>query len=354
MRFRPLALRCALALSLSLPAAAGAPFEVVSGGEVELQGNEQVCFTFDRDDARVLAVRVSIRFTSWVPRGYVELDGIASPDFGLPNESFDFEVDPRGVHRLKLVIEESATIDRLLLTASGAELVQASCKLYEEPRRVPVESAPDPVNRLGQPEAEPEPASRREAPPVVDRPRDERGAGPREDGPRPARAEVGTQLELVLGQALSTRDSYAGQTFRTTLNRPLLSGGDVLLPEGTLVRGRVTESKDAGRFGRSTLKLAFDSATLSDGRELALNASLQEVGPGSAKKQGTIIAGSALGGAILGKVLGGDGDSALLGAVLGGAVAAGSIAAEPGEPVVLPEGTILRVALEAPLTVPLE
>ena len=48
-------------------------------------------------------------------------------------------------------------------------------------------------------------------------------------------------------------------------------------------------------------------------------------------------------------MLGGD---AALGALLGGAIAAGSIAAEPGESVVLPAGTVLTVGLDAPLERP--
>ena len=65
-----------------------------------------------------------------------------------------------------------------------------------------------------------------------------------------------------------------------------------------------------------------------------------------------IIAGSAVGGAILGKVLGGSDKDALLGAIVGGAIAAGSIGAKENEPIVLPAGTALTVRTDGIIDVP--
>ena len=71
------------------------------------------------------------------------------------------------------------------------------------------------------------------------------------------------------------------------------------------------------------------------------------------KKQGKLVGGAALGGALLGQLLGGDTESTLLGAALGAGIAAGSIAAKPGEPVILAPGTALVVVLDESTRVPL-
>ena len=343
----------ALLALLALPAAARAEssFDVVSGGEVQVQGGEQVCFTFDRDDLREVQVRVRVRFTSWVPRGRVELDDIAGASFREPSEELVFWVDPRGVHRLKLVLEESATVDLLQLVTGSVRIEQQNCRLYEQRTERQVEDAPppEPTNRLGRPEPEPAPPIENGREPEANRPPTPAPEPTSLDG---GRLPAGTSLELALESELDTRRSYAGQSFTARLLQPARAEGRTVLPEGTLIRGRVTESKDAGRFGRSRLTLAFERVSLPDGREVPMSASLQRLGRGSAKKQGGIIAGSALGGALLGQVLGGDSESTLLGAAIGGAIAAGSIAAEPGEPIVLPPETILTIALDSPLEVP--
>ena len=55
---------------------------------------------------------------------------------------------------------------------------------------------------------------------------------------------------------------------------------------------------------------------------------------------------------MLGRVLGGDDEDALLGAIVGGSIAAGTIAANPGEPIVLRAGTVLTVSLDTSARVP--
>lgn len=353
MRFRhfsPLIALALLAAGSAASARAEAVFDVVSGGEVQLQGGEQVCFTFDREDLREVQVRVRLRFTSWVPRGRVELDGISGASFQEPSEEFVFWVEPRGVHRLRVELDESATVDRLSLVTTAVRVEQTSCRLYEGRSEREIEpETPEPLNRLGRPEPPAEPPP--EPPPAAEPER------PAERPETAASASAGTlpagsSLVLELQSELDTRRAYAGQSFSARLSEPARSNGRTLLPAGSVVRGRVAEAKDAGRFGRSRLTLAFERVSLPDGRDLPLSASLQRLGRGSAKKQGGIIAGSAAGGALLGQLLGGDSESTVLGAVLGGAIAAGSIAAEPGKPVVLPAGTLFTVALDGPLEVP--
>jgi len=346
--FRPLAAALGglalLAGGLAVPAARAAELTVVGGAPVSLAGGEQACFTLSPSSGDPARVLVRIHFTSAVPAGHVELDGVAGPEFWSAAEEFVFVVQPAGTHRLALRLNAPATIDRLVVENQNGSVGDGDCSRYEEDQRRRVEASQPPpadsINRLGSaPPAQPPP------PPAAPQPTYEQPA------PAPAAVvPVGTELELRMQGSLSTASAYVGQRFSTELVSDVTgAGGGLALPAGTRVEGTVTKTKDAGRFGRSEMALAFDRAVLADGREVALAGSLQRVGKGSAKKQGGIIAGSAIGGAILGDILDID---PKLGAVVGGAIAAGSIAAKPGESISLPAGTLLGVKLESDAQVP--
>lgn len=325
---------------------ARATFAIVEGAGVKVTGGESACFRLVDTSLASDRLLVRVRFQGRIPRGNVSLDGTRSEDFREAAEEFSFVVDPRGTHRVRLNLEEPATIDRLSVTSTGTTLVEETCATYESSRRdVDLQGPAAPsTNRLGQPEPEPAPAAAPSpAPaPAPAAPMIERGTLP-----------AGSTLAMTLQGTIDTRSAYAGQAFRATLDRDVMSaGGRALLPAGSSIEGRVVETQDAGRFGHATLKLAFDTARLADGTVVPIAGTLQHVGKGSAKKQGAIIGGSAVGGAILGKILGGSDKDAAWGAVAGGAIAAGSIAAKPGEPIVLPAGTALEVTLDAPAEVP--
>lgn len=338
-------------------AAQSRTFTVVNG-ETRLRGDEQVCFRLSDDRPSSDRVLVRVRFTGRVPDGRLELDGAVSDRFSRNSEEIPFVVDPRGTHRLKLDIPAGAIVDQLSITSTESQVIRESCTAYDfdAERRVRLETPrEEPTNVFETPEE-------REA--------RERGQATAPTAPAPATAvspppstgSVGspgggripsaTEMSMTLQGAISTQSAYAGQNFTAYLDHDVIADGRVLLPEGSRIEGHVVESKDAGRFGRSTLKLGFDRVVLPDGRIATMNASVERLGKGSAKKQGGIIAGSAVGGAILGKILGGDTKDAVLGAIVGGAIAAGSIGAKEGESVELPAGTVMTVRTASTMDVP--
>lgn len=331
------------ALAASSSAPSGSTLTVVSGSAAELVGGERVCFTLSGAETDTERVRVKLSFVGAVPRGRLVVDGAEGFEFRDPQETFSFSVATQGVHQVTLAVEEPARIDRLLVATERSRIASSPCEAYDEEQRrrlaeppaaAPEPPAPAPVNALEgaapAPAAEPAPAT--ELAPA-------------------ATVPAGTSIALTLQQEISTKTAHAGSTFSARVTDPVVIDGREVLPAGARVTGSVLESKDAGRFGRSTLKLGFDRVTFEDGRSMPLAASLTQLGKGSAKKQGGIIAGSAAGGALLGSVLGGSSE-ALLGAALGAAIAAGSIAAKPGESVTLPAGSVLTIGLDAPLDVP--
>jgi hypothetical protein len=74
--------------------------------------------------------------------------------------------------------------------------------------------------------------------------------------PPPVTIESGTRLSIRMIDSIDTSQNRLGDTFRATLNSPLMAGEQVVVPEGTEVEGRIAQLKSAGRFaGRSELAL---------------------------------------------------------------------------------------------------
>lgn len=321
------------------------PTFVVVSGRQAVRGTEQVCFRLD--DSRITSasdrVSVRLRFRGDVPDGHVTLDGHAGPSFDDQSQVFSFNVSPRGAHRLVLVLRDAAILDWMSITSANADIEQVACAGIEMEQDRIVELDPGDSEVIDRLERSPAEASDNY---YIDWQDGEPDAAP--GGTIPA----GTRLSLVLEDDIATHTHRARQRISTHLGRSVVVDGRTLLAAGTQVVGTVSQSQKAGRFGRARLRLDFGRAILRDGTEVVLDASVQELGRGSAGKQAGIIAGSAVGGAVAGKIVGGDGSDALIGALIGGSIAAGVIAANPGKPIVLPKGTVLLVRLESNVRVP--
>jgi hypothetical protein len=303
-------------------------FVVLSGDQTVVNG-ARACFRLEGPAHETTQLMARLRFPAGAPHGRLWIDAMASPAFDDPNEEFVFTVDRGTVHQLRLELDDPSVVSWLSVAVPRGDITQVPCPSYVPiDRDHPVDRGLRTVNQL-------EPHHDWLEQPIDD----SRGGGV-------TVIPEGTRLSVRLGQTITTRTAYAGQTVWGRLDQDVWADGHLVLPEGTIVEGRVTESRDAGRFGRSMLSLAFDTLRTPDRRVITIASRVREVGPGSGGKQAGIIAGSALGGALLGKVLGGDDQDALLGAVVGGGIAAGSIGARRNEPVVLPEGTQVELEVE--------
>jgi len=74
-------------------------------------------------------------------------------------------------------------------------------------------------------------------------------------GPRREEIPAGTSLTLVLETPLSTETSHEGQSVTARVERATSEDGDVVLPGGSVLRGRVTEVDRAGRVSGPRLEL---------------------------------------------------------------------------------------------------
>ena len=159
---------------------------------------------------------------------------------------------------------------------------------------------------------------------------------------------VGTELDVRLQSSLSSDTAQVEDRFEATTMVDVRNDARVLIPAGSTMRGVVSGVERAGRLDRSaSLTLTFDQVTIA-GRAYPLRATLTNALEAGGYKQdaGKIGIGAAVG-AIIGGIIGG-GQGALTGILIGGG---GVVAATEGKDVELPAGTVLRVRLDAPLTI---
>jgi hypothetical protein len=161
---------------------------------------------------------------------------------------------------------------------------------------------------------------------------------------------IGTNLKVRLEDTLSSKESRAGDKFTAYVIDP------VRFNEATL-RGHVRSIVKSGRIkGRTTMNLAFDSISLSDGRTGTLHGYVtrvygdkgrtdEEGGVQSESRGRQTVKRSGIGagaGAIIGAIAGG-GKGAAIGLILGGAAGAGSVAMNGGKELKLESGTEMLV-----------
>jgi hypothetical protein len=76
-------------------------------------------------------------------------------------------------------------------------------------------------------------------------------------------APAGTELAIRINQRISVKTSHAGDHFSGEVVQPVLHSGNVVIPRGTPVTGRIDEAHRRGHFeGRSILELRLTSMTL--------------------------------------------------------------------------------------------
>ncbi len=90
------------------------------------------------------------------------------------------------------------------------------------------------------------------------------GTPPPESAPPVSvRIPAGTDLTIRIDQHLSSRGSHAGERFDGNLYTPVLYDGEIIIPAGTPVWGRVMEAHHGGHFrGRSVLDIRLTAMQL--------------------------------------------------------------------------------------------
>ncbi len=175
----------------------------------------------------------------------------------------------------------------------------------------------------------------------------------------------GTVIPISLMSFLNTRSSQAGDPFYAETMVPIWIGQRLVIPQGALIRGTVTEVVRPGKVkGRGRLSVRFDSVQLPSGVSRPLAVSLRSIhGPGLEKldrsresvemdsskaEDAGAIASTTAQGAVIGAVAKGWRG---MGVGAGAGAAAGMIATffVRGPELVLQPGTAFDLELKRPL-----
>lgn len=170
---------------------------------------------------------------------------------------------------------------------------------------------------------------------------------------RPATVTIpdGTAIAIRLIDPLSSETAKEDDTFRASLDSPIVVDDRVVVPAGAEVEGRVVAAKSAARFKGSS-HLAVELTKISaGGRSYNISSTQWEKqGAGRGKRTAGTIGGGAALGAIIGGLAGG-GKGAAIGAGAGAAAGTGVQAVTKGQKVELPSETRLEFRLQSPVTV---
>jgi hypothetical protein len=167
----------------------------------------------------------------------------------------------------------------------------------------------------------------------------------------PAESVIGLQVDAEI----SSERAQVEDRVEARVTRDVIVDGRTAIPAGSRALGTVTTVEQGGKMkGRARLGVRFHSLVLADGTQVPMRTEAifregESPGGESARK----IGGAAVGGAIIGAIIGGK-----KGAVVGGATGAGAgtavVMAGDRNPATLPAGTVVTVRLSAPVVIEVE
>src|SRR5271165_4427753 len=163
---------------------------------------------------------------------------------------------------------------------------------------------------------------------------------------------AGTRISVRTIDSIDSTKNRVGDRFEASLEEPLWIDGNVVVPKGAAIYGRLEESKETGTFtGRSEVRLELTGIVV-NGQTVPLVTGEYQV---SGKSKGESTAKRTVGGAALGSIMGalaGGGKGAAIGAGAGAGVGAGSEIITKGDEVKVPSETLLDFTLQQVVSVP--
>ena len=189
------------------------------------------------------------------------------------------------------------------------------------PQNVPPYAAPPPtVPTVVQPPSAPATEIKRHEPPP-----------PPAREPQKATIPAGTLISVRIDDRLSSETVKIGDTFRATLDQPLVVDGFVLAERGARAEGRIVDVDPGGRVrGLAHMALELVRVNTSDGQRIkVVTASFAKEAQQSRTKDVAKVGAAAGIGAAIGAIAGG-GKGAAIGAAVGGAAGTGGVLATRG------------------------
>lgn len=163
---------------------------------------------------------------------------------------------------------------------------------------------------------------------------------------------AGTPLSIRINERLSARGSHAGEQFTGEVVEPVQdSAGNVVIPKGAPVTGKVVLAKAGGHFkGAADLELRLTSLTL-NGKNYPLDTKdVLRTKKGKGKRTGAFVGGGTGLGLLLGGIAGG-GKGALIGGLAGAGAGTAGAGLTGNRDLVIPSESIVRFKLKDDLEI---
>jgi hypothetical protein len=160
---------------------------------------------------------------------------------------------------------------------------------------------------------------------------------------------AGTMINVRIIDAINVDLSKPGQTYRASVDDPLMMGGNVVIPRGADVTLQAAAVKQAGRLkGSDEISLKINSITVKGKRLDVVTEPVTQKGGSEGKKTARRTIGVAGLGAVIGGIAGG-GTGAAIGAAAGGGV--GLAASAGGQTLKIPSETRFQFRLAASVNI---
>lgn len=167
----------------------------------------------------------------------------------------------------------------------------------------------------------------------------------------PSSAVIGLQVD----RQISSETARLEDPVEARVTRDVMAGGQLAIPSGSRVLGSVTLVDRGGKVKeRAQLGIRFHTLVLADGTRLPLRTeTITREGDPVSSESARKIGGAAVGGAILGAILGG-GKGAIVGGATGAAGGTAAVMAGGRNPAIIPAGAIVTAQLSSPVNVQVE
>ena len=178
----------------------------------------------------------------------------------------------------------------------------------------------------------------------------------------PVVVPAGTVIPVTLTSRISTKNARDGDGIYGKTVFPITVNNKIVIPEGSFVRGKVTEIRRPGRVkGKGELTLNFQTLVLPSGITVPIYTSLGGAGgAGERKGEATVQGDSSKGedaktvgttaaqGALIG-VIADRGKGAVVGGGVGAAAGTAAVLLTRGKDLVLEPGTTIEIVLDRPI-----
>jgi len=162
---------------------------------------------------------------------------------------------------------------------------------------------------------------------------------------------AGTTITVRMIDSVDSERDSVGQTFKASLDDPLMLNGDVVIPRGNDVLVKLVDQKQSGKIeGKTSLTLNVAWIDVNGRRVDVVTGEVTQASGSRTARSAKVIGGTAAVGAIIGGIAGG-GKGAAIGA--GAGAGAGTVAqvATHGQQVKIPSETRLTFTLEQPVRI---